>query len=184
MRASSVPLYELCEFCLCLTPYYKYAGHTKEQIENKVFHAKSRLDSTFKKLLLSGDVRRYNVEWNGEDWIKYGDWLAAPREQRFFTNERILVQQIIDWSSLRILARCTNEELYNTQNQFNLLARSGTNLKFVAAVLNSKLISYYHRACFSTLRCNVFKKFSSKMQRIFRSRVSTSLSSPRTALHN
>ena len=51
MRASSVPLDELCEFCLGLTPYDKYAGHRKEQIENKVFHAKSRLDSTFKKLL-------------------------------------------------------------------------------------------------------------------------------------
>ena len=103
-------------------------------------------------------MRRYNVEWNGEDWIKYGDWLAAPREQRFFTNERILVQQIIDWSSLRILAGWTNEELYNTQNQFNLLARRGTNLKFVAAVLNSKLISYYHRRVFLDVALQRFQK--------------------------
>ena len=158
MRANSAPLDELCEFCLGLTPYDKYAGHNKEQIKNKVFHARSRLDSTFKKLLLSGDVRRYNVEWNGEDWIKYGDWLAAPREKRFFTDERILVQQIIDWSSLRILAGWTNEELYNTQNQFNLLAYRGTNLGFVAAVLNSKLISYYHRRVFLDVALQRFQK--------------------------
>lgn len=167
MRGNSVRLDELCEFCLGLTPYDKYAGQTKEQIENKVFHAKSKLDSTFKKLLLSGDVSRYNVEWNGEDWIKYGDWLAAPREQRFFTSERILVQQIVDWSSLRILAGWTNEELYNTQNQFNLLARSGANLKFVAAVLNSKLISYYHRRVFLDVALQRFQKILIKDAKTF-----------------
>ena len=117
MEIVSTPLENLCEFCLGLTPYDKYSGHTKEQIENKVFHAKSQLDATYRKLLLSGDVQRYIIEWAGKDWIKYGQWLAAPREQRFFKQERILVQQIIDWSSLRILVGWTDEELYNTQLQ-------------------------------------------------------------------
>ena len=167
MRTNSTRLDELCDVCLGLTPYDKYSGHTKEQIENKVFHAKRRIDPTFKKLLLSGDVRRYEVEWNGEDWIKYGDWLAAPRAERFFTDERILVQQIIDWSSLRILAGWTDEELYNTQNQFNLLSRRGTNLKFVIAVLNSKIISYYHRRAFLDVALQRFQKILIKDAKTF-----------------
>ena len=154
----STPLESLCEFCLGLTPYDKYSGHTREQIENKIFHAKSQSDPTYRKLLLSGDVQRYIVEWNGEDWIKYGQWLAAPREQRFFKQERILVQQIIDWSSLRLLVGWTDEELYNTQNQFNLLALSGTNLKFILAILNSRLMSFYLRQAFLDVALQRFQK--------------------------
>ena len=158
MKNVSTPLENLCEFCLGLTPYDKYSGHTKEQIEGKIFHAKSQSDPTYRKLLLSGDVQRYIVEWNGEDWIKYGQWLAAPREQRFFKQERILVQQIIDWSSLRILVGWTDEELYNTQNQFNLLALNGTNLKFILAIFNSRLMSFYHRQVFLDVALQRFQK--------------------------
>ena len=154
----STPLENLCEFCLGLTPYDKYSGHTKEQIEDKIFHAKSQSDPTYRKLLLSGDVQRYVVEWKGKDWIKYGQWLAAPREQRFFKQERILVQQIIDWSSLRMLVGWTDEELYNTQNQFNLLALRGTNLKFILSILNSRLMSFYHRQVFLDVALQRFQK--------------------------
>ena len=158
MENISTRLENLCEFCLGVTPYDKYSGHTKEQIEDKIFHAKSQSDPTCRKLLLSGDVQRYIVEWNGTDWIKYGQWLAAPREQRFFKQERILVQQIIDWSSLRILVGWTVEELYNTQNQFNLLALNGTNLKFILAIFNSRLMSFYHRQVFLDVALQRFQK--------------------------
>jgi Eco57I restriction-modification methylase/TaqI-like C-terminal specificity domain len=158
LEGFSSPLEEYCEFCLGITPYDKYRGHTSEQIKTKAFHAYARLDDTYKKLLVSGDVGRYTVTWNGEEWIRYGNWLAAPREQRFFTEERILIQQIIDWSSLRILAGWTDEELYNTQNQFNLLAYDGTNLKYILAILNSTTITHYHRRTFLDVSLQRFQK--------------------------
>ncbi len=158
INAHAINLEDFCDFSLGITPYDKYSGHTPEQIEGQVFHAKTQLGSDYKRLLRSGDVRRYEVTWNGEDWIRYGDWLAAPREQRFFTEERILVQQIIDWSSLRIFATLTNEELYNTQNQFNLLAREGTSLRFLLAVVASRLMSYYHRRVFLDIALQRFQK--------------------------
>jgi len=167
MRHRSVPLVGCCEFCLGLTPYDKYSGHTEDQIKNKVFHANSRVDATYRRLLRSGDVARYAVEWNGQDWISYGHWLAAPRERRFFTEERILVQQIVDWTSLRLFAGWTQEELYNTQNQFNLLPRTGTNLMFVLAVLNSKLMSYYHRQVFLDVALQRFQKVLIKDAKTF-----------------
>lgn len=163
----SEPLGSVCVFCLGLTPYDKYSGQTEEEIKNKVFHANSRLDSTYKKLLLSGDIGRYSVVWNGLEWIKYGSWLAAPREQRFFTQERILVQQIIDWSSLRIFAGLTSDELYNTQNQFNLLAKEGTNLKFILAIICSKMMSFYHRSAFLDTALQRFQKVLIKDAKTF-----------------
>src|SRR5699024_10423043 len=38
MKERSVPLHNLCDFSLGITPYDKYAGHTKEQIRDHVFH--------------------------------------------------------------------------------------------------------------------------------------------------
>jgi type I restriction-modification system DNA methylase subunit len=147
-ETSSLPLERNVEFCLGLTPYDKYKGHTPKQIESRVFHADRKKNATFKPLLAGNDVGRYWVKWNGEEWISYGPWLGAPREQRFFTEKRILVKQIIDWTAKRIWATIADEELYNTQNAFNLLPRSSVSLEFVLGVLNSKLISYYHQKRF------------------------------------
>jgi len=138
------------DFCLGLTPYDKYKGHTPEQISTKAFHATFRKDNTFKKLLAGNDVGRYWVRWNGKTWISYGPWLGAPRDQRFFTDPRILVKQIIDWSNRRIWASLTYVELYNAQNAFNILMKRDVPLKpeFILSILNSKLMSFYHRKRF------------------------------------
>jgi hypothetical protein len=143
-----VPLVTLVEFCLGLTPYDKHRGHTETQIKDKVFHSNYKKDSTYKKLLKGNDVRRYHVSWNGETRIAYGNWLGAPREERFFTKKRILVKQIIDWSSLRIWAALTSDALYNTQNAFNLLQNGNTSMEYILGILNSKLINFYHQKHF------------------------------------
>jgi len=70
---------------LGLTPYDKYRGHTPEQITNRIFHSVTKKDETYKKLLAGNDIIRYNVEWNGEEWIRYGKWIGAARESKFFT---------------------------------------------------------------------------------------------------
>ncbi|MCA9995158.1 MAG: Eco57I restriction-modification methylase domain-containing protein, partial [Anaerolineales bacterium] len=158
LEAEYQVLEDLCEFCLGLTPYDKYQGHTPKQISEKAFHANFQKDNTYKPLLLSGDVSRYEIIWNEKDWISYGTWLAAPREQKFFTEPRILVQQIIDWSTLRIWAGYTDEELYNTQNQFNLLAKPGVNIFYILGVINSRLMSFYHRSRFLDISVQRFQK--------------------------
>jgi len=145
---NSLSLIECADFCLGLTPYDKYRGHTKEQIDNKVYHANYQKDHTYKKLLAGNDVLRYIVRWNGEKWISYGPWLGATREQRFFIEQRILVKQIIDWTSKRIWAAITSEELYNTQNAFNILPKQGWSAEFILGIINSRLMSYYHRKKF------------------------------------
>jgi type I restriction-modification system DNA methylase subunit/REP element-mobilizing transposase RayT len=144
----TILLSKCADFCLGLTPYDKYKGHTSEQINKRVFHAKSKKDETYKKLLAGNDVTRYNIEWNGEEWISYGKWLGAPREEKFFTEKRILVKQIIDWTAKRIWASMTTEELYNAQNAFNLIANGYYQTEYLLAILNSKLMAFYHKKKF------------------------------------
>jgi adenine-specific DNA-methyltransferase len=156
---NSARLEECAKFCLGITPYDKYKGHTEEQIKNRIFHADFKKDETFKPLLLGNDVKYYQVTWNGKTWISYGDWLGAVRQSYFFTSKRILVKQIIDWSSKRIWAALTDEELYNTQNAFTIIPTDSYSPEYILAILNSKLITYYHRKKF-------LDKYKSRFQKI------------------
>jgi len=98
--------------------------------------------------LAGNDVERYAVHWTGHQWISYGPWLGAPREERFFTEKRVLVKQIIDWTDRRPWAAMTDEELYNTQNAFCVLPGSDWSCEFVLGLLNSRLMAFYHRKRF------------------------------------
>ena len=160
IEKDKILLENICEFTLGVTPYDKYKGHTPEQIKNKVFHSNHKKDKTFKKLLAGADVTRYFVNWNGTQYLSYGVWLGAPREQKFFLRERILVRQIVSGNPLRIYAGYTEEELYNTQSIFNIILKEGANydIKFILAVMNSKLINFYHSNKYLDLSKNLFQK--------------------------
>ncbi len=148
-KLKTKPLIKCAEFCLGLTPYDKYTGHSQEQIKNRVFHSINKIDKSYKKLLAGNDITRYCVKWGEGEWISYGDWLGASREQRFFKEKRILVKQIIDWSDKRIWSALTNEELYNTQNAFNLIPQKDKfEAEYLIAIINSKLMSFYHKKKF------------------------------------
>jgi len=110
---------------------------------------------------LSGaGITRYAVEWDGSQWIRYGDWLGAPRQPRFFRNPRILVRQIISGQLLRIYSGYTEQELFNTQIAFNVLLKEGVpvSLKYILGILNSKLITFYHKSRFLDQSKRTFQK--------------------------
>ena len=167
----SITLLSCADLCLGLTPYDKYKGHSPSQIKDRVFHSDFKKDDTFHKLLAGNDIRRYNVSWGGNEWISYGDWLGAAREQRFFTEKRILVKQIIDWSDKRIWAALTVEELYNTQNAFNIVPNSNCIAEYLIALINSKLISFYHKKKFLEEYKDRFQKILIKEAKLLPIRV-------------
>lgn len=154
------PLIDVCDFSLGLTPYDKYKGHTKNQIEERVFHSKIKKNATFKPLLSGENIIRYGIFWDSKEYINYGDWLGAPREQRFFTKPRIVVRQIISGKPPRIYAGYTEEEFYNTQIAFNILVKDETkiSLKYLLAVLNSKLMNFYHKEKYLDPSKTLFQK--------------------------
>lgn len=147
MEATGRELSAQCEFCLGLTPYDKYRGHTPTQIKDRVFHALKPLTPLHKPLLAGGDVARFSVNWQSGEYIKYGPWLGAPREARFFSSPRLLVRQIISGRPPRIYAGYTNDELYNTQSLFAILLREENTperLQVLLGILNSSLLTFYH----------------------------------------
>lgn len=153
-------LAEICDFTLGITPYDKYKGHTPKQIKERVFHSTTKQDNTFKPLLEGADVKRYFVAWGQKEYLSYGDWLGAPRQQRFFKEPRILVRQIVSGNPLRIYAGYTDEELYNVQSIFNIILKENLdfNLKYLLAIINSKLMNFYHGHKYLDLSKNLFQK--------------------------
>lgn len=141
ITSGSVPLSSLCECSQGLIPYDKYRGHSQETIKNRIWHADYKKDETYKKELAGKDVDRYFVKWNGKTWISYGEWLAAPRRKEFFTQERIIVREI---TNPRILAGYTADEFYNTPSIINCIDFK-VDIKFVLGIINSRLLSYYHK---------------------------------------
>ncbi|MBK6964417.1 MAG: hypothetical protein IPH20_10910 [Bacteroidales bacterium] len=59
-----------------------------------------------------------------------------------------MVKQIIDWTAKRIWASMTTEALYNAQNAFNLIAKEKFQTEYLLAIINSKLIAFYHKKKF------------------------------------
>lgn len=125
-----------------LIPYDKYRGHDEFTIKNRIWHSDFKKDDTYKKELKGGDVNAYSVIWNENLWISYGNWLAAPRESKFFTKERILIREI---TNDKLQCGYTDLEFYNTPSLINIIdEKSILNLKFTLAILNSNLIGWYH----------------------------------------
>ncbi|MDP2906307.1 MAG: N-6 DNA methylase [Nanoarchaeota archaeon] len=154
------PLIELCDFSLGLTPYDKYKGHTKKQIEERVFHSVTKKNETFKPLLSGANIIRYGIFWDKKEYISYGGWLGASREQRFFTKPRIIVRQIISGKPLRIYTGYTEEEFYNAQIGFNILVKDENIVltKYILAILNSMLMNFYHKEKYLDPSKNLFQK--------------------------
>lgn len=149
----------ICEVRLGVTPYRESTGHTREQIEKRVFHGNCKKDNSWKPLLHGGGILRYGIFWDGKEYIQVGPHLAACPPERFFTSPRILVRQI-PGKSFRIRAGFSDEEYYNEQKAFNLLInpKSDFKLKYVLAILNSKLMSFYHKEKFLDETKTLFQK--------------------------
>jgi hypothetical protein len=124
----------------------------------KAFHSPDKIDETYKPLIAGENIVRYEVSDKIKEYIKYGNWLGAPREERFFTNPRIIVRQIVSGNPPRIYAGYTDKSLYFTQIGFAIIPNTSIEVKYLLTLLNSKLINFYHTYSFLDLEKELFQK--------------------------
>src|SRR5690606_26422847 len=150
---------DIADFTLGITPYDKYKGHSQERIKSRGFHSETKLNDNYKPLISGANIIRYLVTSNIDEYIQYGDWLGASREERFFTKPRIIVRQIVSGNPPRIYAGYTEEPLYFTQIGFSIIPKPKIiNVKVLLALINSKLMNYYHKYTFMDLEKELFQK--------------------------
>ena len=127
-------------------PYEKGKGkpaQTSEILKNKPFTSETKIDDTFSPLIGGSSFHKYKLLWNNDYWIKYGEWLAAPREKNIFeAKEKLIFRQTSDcligtYISSGFIMRNNTHILLEKEN-------SNLNLKYVLSILNSKLLDWYY----------------------------------------
>jgi len=147
LRVNSNNLDELVQIKAGLQAYEKNKGNpkqTSEDVKNRPYDFDFKFDDKTFKYLEGKNVGRYCIEWTGL-YLRYGEHLASPRTFDLFNDPKIIVREITGKFPQSIIASYTEElYLYNRSN-IGIIERekSPVGLKYVLALLNSKLISYY-----------------------------------------
>lgn len=139
----SKPLADYLNVTTGIKPYQTNKGNpkqTKEVVKNKPFNGFEKVDDTWLPYMKGENIDRYTDKWNGE-YIKYGEWLAEPRNDEIFKNEKIFIRQTSD----RLIATFDNEGKIG-KNTLHCIYRKDTqpdiNLKVILGLINSKLLNW------------------------------------------
>ena len=159
---NSLSLGSIGEVIQGITPYDSYRGQSKETIKNRVYHQKKRLDNTYEHWLDGKDISRYSDTWSGE-WLSYGTWLAAPRDPKFFEGERLLFREIPGKNKTLQVQFYTEKAYYgHSISPFKLIHNKEFNLKFLLALTNSSLLSWFGSIVLPNLCKDIFPKINPK----------------------
>ncbi len=145
-------LEEVARPCSGYNPYEAGKGEKpgggvqdKNTVKGKPYHAQKKLGRDWKQEIVGRDLGRYNLLIKEDRWIKYGPWLAAPRDPQNFMGPRILVQEIVGGKDRRIVATYYDDELYHSRDIIPIkFDHNGMHPFWVLGVLNSYLITWYH----------------------------------------
>jgi hypothetical protein len=152
-----------------INPYDKYTGQDEFTIKNKSYHAEYKKDATFVPELRGKHIDRYYYEWDKKHYISYGDWLAAPREARFFTGDRIIFREILGKNNF--ICTLVSEDIKIDRSLYIALPKESSelNIKYILALLSSKFLSFYFRhinnefdALFPKIRVSEFSRLPIK----------------------
>jgi predicted type IV restriction endonuclease len=120
---------------------------TKDILENKPFTAFIKKEKTFLPFFDGKHIGRYELLWKNNNWIKYGPWLAEPRQPQKYEGEKILIRKIVGQT---LISTYFSETSYCNTLQFVLKIKRGVNLSYhyLLGILNSKFIGWYFRKKF------------------------------------
>ena len=171
---NSEELNDIVEIKAGLQAYEKDKGEPKQTAEdviNRPYDYDYHFDENTFKYLDGKDVGRYRINWSGL-YLRYGKHLAAPRTFNLFDGKKIIVREITGNFPKCLIATYSEEiYLYNRSN-IAIIEKidSEISLKYIVAILNSKLLSYYFikntaksvRKLFPKIILNDLRKFPIK----------------------
>lgn len=140
------PLKTFCNVFNGVKPFEKGKGtppQTEQTMKEKPFvHEGSAPDASWVPLLRGSLIHRYKIFWQKDYWIKYGPWLAAPRDPAIFDAPiKIMVRQTGD----SIIATLIDVGFVARNNLHILLPKTKNyDLKYFLGLLNSKLMDFFY----------------------------------------
>ena len=126
---------------------YHHSVQEEDVIESRAYHADHKKDETFVPELKGKHLSRYAYDWEGDTWVSYGEWLAEPREERFFNGKRLLLREIL---GERLVACVLDEEFVVDRGIYIALQEDRKiDLYYVLALVESILLVYWFREKYS-----------------------------------
>jgi type I restriction-modification system DNA methylase subunit len=94
------------------------------------------------KLYFTGGLYRYKTERDFQ-YVNYGEHLKEkPKDYKYFQGEKILIRRLIN-RQFQIMANYADDEFVNKKDLYNLkITNDDFQLKYILAIINSKLISF------------------------------------------
>lgn len=123
-----------------LIAYDKYKGQSEKIIKSRAYHSFVYKDG-LKKWLWGEDVTRYNLTWNGKEYIDYCNGIANPRNPSIFVGKRMLVREITNPS---IFAALIEIEAYNDPSIIIVKESRDYPIEILVGIMNSKLATFFH----------------------------------------
>ena len=117
---------------------------TQRDVDERPYHSALR-KSGWSPFIYGKDLHRLTPPIHHE-YVKYGPWLAEPRDSRFFTGPRVYSRKIL---GDRLVV--TYEEADSVADQQVYISKpigSGYSAKYLTGILGSKLVAFFIRAYF------------------------------------
>ncbi|MBS4000821.1 MAG: DUF559 domain-containing protein [Desulfobulbaceae bacterium] len=160
VNQNSIKLNSICNLYSGLKEYEIGKGipkQTSSDVINKVFNSNYKISDDYLKHLSGNNIKRYQIDWMNE-YIKYGEWLAAPRKKDIFIGDRIIIREIPDTRGIIATFVSDDYTTKNTAHVCKLISEdSNYDYRFILTILNSTLLGYYFKFNFSEFD-NVFPK--------------------------
>ncbi len=119
---------------------------TKIIRETKPYTSKNKSNQEWESFYDGKHIGRYQLLWKNDNWIKYGKWLAAPRDPKVFEGEKILIRKI---TGKTLIATYVSHTSYCNTLLFILKIKNPLIFyKELIGILNSKMIGWYFRKRF------------------------------------
>lgn len=144
IESKSLVLDEIAKIKFGIKLYEKGKGKPKQESyfsKDKIYESNIQEDETYRKYLTGKDIDRYKYLWNNT-WVKYGENLAAPRDEELFQNSRIVVRRIV---GSRLICMSIVED-YVTSQLLQIVKLYNVALtNTITAILNSSLMIYFFK---------------------------------------
>lgn len=124
---------------------YGKGSQTLKDIETRPYHSKI-LKNKYRPFIYGRDLQRFK-EPIAKDFIKYGPWLAEPRQPKFFEGDRVYSRKILGERLVVTVEKSNSiadQQVYITLSRNNKLKAN-----YIAGILGSKLIAFFIRSFFN-----------------------------------
>jgi type I restriction-modification system DNA methylase subunit len=150
IQLDNVPLSDLAEITRGVHPYrvggygrsaFSNGAQIQKDVELRPYNSKEKLDD-YRPFIYGKDLKRYTPTIETE-YIKYGPWLAEPRQPEFFEGDRIYSRKIL--GERLVLTVETKNSIADQQVYITKPKSDNTSSRYLAGILGSKLMAYFIR---------------------------------------